>query len=64
VFTSVKSNTKHIELSASCTACIENVLADERNGPMGCTNLFVAVSTITNTMGCYPVVADEDGPSR
>lgn len=64
VVTLVKSNAKHIVLSAPCIACVENVLADGRNGPISCINLFVAVSTITNTMGCYPVVADEDGPSR
>lgn len=51
-------------LSLPHTVCIENLLADGRNVPISSINLFVAVSTITNTMGYYPIVADEDDPSR
>lgn len=62
--TSVKSYSKCTGLSAPRTPCVENVLADGGNGAIRCINLFVAVSIITNTMGCYSVVEGEDGPSR
>lgn len=59
----MEDNTKHIVLFTTLAACIVNGSADGRNGPVRCTNLFVAVPTITNTKGCYPVVAAEDSPS-